>query len=638
MTAWSDRPYNQPILTGLDGLDTSIPFTLAINAVAYVWAGSAVTTTITDDRGVLQAVPAFTWTAGASGAGTLSLTAAQKVSLGVGNYHYTFTIAIGAALQFAMAGQFSIALGQTAGTTTAGIGVTSTNGVITANVTTAGMTVAQGEAIFRPAPQSHYGSSPLASDIDVAAYTAPNAAANLAIVNYVGGTNEVVEPSVYFNPNTWNGYEYWMAAGPYDNTNNAFENPSIWASHDGQTWIVPGTNPVQGPPTQGNYDDPHLMEYGGILYLTWNWNKHGFGLGDQVLMSQSSNGTTWSAPVALVTASSIAGYDLNSPHMEYHNGLWYLWTANTLTGTVAIELRTCTTVTGTWSAPTICTAPLPAASAHGEFEVRRVGAQWWMLANVTDPGSAANGRLYLRTSYDGITWTLPPTPLLTAGVTGAWDGNYIYKSGFVPLIDGRIQIWYNGASSGPLRWKIGYTIATPVANPAPTTASLWYAPRGAVTATSQLSQAGIGFIPVYFPRQVTLTNIGLEITGAGASGSVVRLGVASDLGGKPYKVLLDAGTIDGTSATFQSKAAAVTVGPGWVWFMAAGQGAPVSQPTARTMTGGAGLAIGTTSALASVNSLTGYFWSAGAAGAFPATITQASLTAVNAPWKVIYQL
>lgn len=135
VTAWSDRPYNQPILTGLDGADTSIPFTLAVNGTPYVWPGSTVTSTITDDRGVLQTVPAFTWTAGASGAGTLSLTSAQKVSLGVGNYHYTFTIAIGAALQFAMAGQFSIALGQTAGTTTAGIGVTSTNGVIAVAIT-----------------------------------------------------------------------------------------------------------------------------------------------------------------------------------------------------------------------------------------------------------------------------------------------------------------------------------------------------------------------------------------------------------------------------------------------------------------------------------------------------------------------
>ena len=44
----------------------------------------------------------------------------------------------------------------------------------------------------------------------------------------------------------WNGYRYWMAITPYPGSVAATENPCIFASSDGTTWVVPSgvTNPV----------------------------------------------------------------------------------------------------------------------------------------------------------------------------------------------------------------------------------------------------------------------------------------------------------------------------------------------------------------------------------------------------------
>lgn len=58
--------------------------------------------------------------------------------------------------------------------------------------------------------------------------------------------------------------------------------------------------------------------------------------------------------------------------------------------------------------------------------------------------------------------------------------------------------------------------------------------------------------PFVVPNACSITKIGSEVTGAGGSGSVVRIGLYADDGtGYPGALVVDAGTIDGTSATVQ---------------------------------------------------------------------------------------
>lgn len=62
----------------------------------------------------------------------------------------------------------------------------------------------------------------------------------------------------------WSGYRYWMVITPYPNSNDSYENPSIFASEDGVKWIVPEgiTNPLveaDGGLEKGFNSDPDMV-------------------------------------------------------------------------------------------------------------------------------------------------------------------------------------------------------------------------------------------------------------------------------------------------------------------------------------------------------------------------------------------
>ncbi len=79
---------------------------------------------------------------------------------------------------------------------------------------------------------------------------AANAANVLTIPTYDSNPN-VGHPDVLYVAGGWNGYPYWMAMTPYPSTDR--ENPSIVASADGNTWVVPAglTNRVVPLPAGG---------------------------------------------------------------------------------------------------------------------------------------------------------------------------------------------------------------------------------------------------------------------------------------------------------------------------------------------------------------------------------------------------
>ena len=58
-------------------------------------------------------------------------------------------------------------------------------------------------------------------------------------------------------------------------------------------------------------------------------------------------------------------------------------------------------------------------------------------------------------------------------------------------------------------------------------------------------------VPIVTDQAVTITRLGIEVTSAGGAGSVVRLGIYADSSGLPGSLVLDSGTINGTSATYQ---------------------------------------------------------------------------------------
>jgi hypothetical protein len=111
----------------------------------------------------------------------------------------------------------------------------------------------------------------------------------------------------------------------------------------------------------------------------------------------------------------------------------------------------------------------------------------------------------------------------------------------------------------------------------------WYSASNNASTSASLGNGTLRVAPLYIPNACTLAAIAAEVTGAGSTGSVVRLGIYNDNGsGFPGSLLLDAGTINGTSATVQSISISQALGPGLYWIGGVLQGAPVTDPTLRT--------------------------------------------------------
>lgn len=83
------------------------------------------------------------------------------------------------------------------------------------------------------------------------------------------GSGQVVHPCVIDFKNEhgiekWAGYRYWMVITPYPNGNDSFENPCLYASDDGLSWIIPKgiNNPLDSAPgglDKGFNNDPDMI-------------------------------------------------------------------------------------------------------------------------------------------------------------------------------------------------------------------------------------------------------------------------------------------------------------------------------------------------------------------------------------------
>lgn len=98
-----------------------------------------------------------------------------------------------------------------------------------------------------------------------------------------------------------------------------------------------------------------------------------------------------------------------------------------------------------------------------------------------------------------------------------------------------------------------------------TTYERWYSTNitnAALTTNPFLSKDIIRAIPFIVSKTTTLDRIGMEITGAGTAGSVLRLGIYDDVNGVPTNLILDAGTIAADSATAQTIKISQVLTPG----------------------------------------------------------------------------
>ena len=145
---------------------------------------------------------------------------------------------------------------------------------------------------------------------------------------------------------------------------------------------------------------------------------------------------------------------------------------------------------------------------------------------------------------------------------------------------------------------------------------------GSTMTSIQATLNSLYVTPLFIPRSLTIVRIVAEVVTAGGTGSVVRLGLWNDNGtGYPGTLLLDAGTIDGTSNTVQEITISQAVTPGLYWIGAVSQGTPSPAPYLRLLTGPSALLVGSTTLPTAGQIFVGYIQTSvtGALGAFTAT-------------------
>ncbi|MHA7242209.1 hypothetical protein [Paeniglutamicibacter antarcticus] len=191
---------------------------------------------------------------------------------------------------------------------------------------------------------------------------AANANAPLATPTY-DGTGQTVYPDVARIPGGLGpqGFEYWMGITLYPDGVDTTESPSILASHDGTTWVVPAglTNPIAAPAT-GFWPDPDLTfdPAKRRLYLFW--------LGMRV--AWTDNGKDWTAPFVLV--STLSGEV--SPAVIKDSGGYKMWSVQKVDAgaTNKIFHRTHDSLETTWPADvTECTFTPPSGKEPWHMDV-----------------------------------------------------------------------------------------------------------------------------------------------------------------------------------------------------------------------------------------------------------------------------
>lgn len=295
-----------------------------------------------------------------------------------------------------------------------------------------------------------------------------NAASATALTTY-DGSGQNVHPSIVQFASPWHSYSYWLTSTPYPNADASKENPSIWASTDGATFVVPGglTNPVSGTPGGAilHFDDPELI-YEPVSDQLWLYYLATKTSTTDVIRRTSSDGVTWSGATTVFTANN---YVTLSPAVAKVGSTYSMWYVNgTATGCNStantIEMRTSADGVN-WSAPTTANWVL-AGWTPWHLEVRWIPtrAEYWMVV-AAHPDTQANCNPetnFFARSQDGINWITYPRKLIDKGSGSAWDNYQIYRSTFIyNAPTDLLRIWYSATqTNGAGAWNMGY-VETP---------------------------------------------------------------------------------------------------------------------------------------------------------------------------------
>lgn len=176
------------------------------------------------------------------------------------------------------------------------------------------------------------------------------------------GSGQACHPDIVYIPGGFGSkkWPYWMACTPYPYGDSAVENPEVFVSYDGVTWVVPdgACNPLAPTPQgAGNHNsDPDMLYHENQLWLFYRerlLSKDPTKVPDEIklLLIKSADGVQWSEPVEVL--SEKAGAQLLSPAVIHDGHCFWMWTIETQAGGL-IPMRRSSRNGSKWSPPVMC--------------------------------------------------------------------------------------------------------------------------------------------------------------------------------------------------------------------------------------------------------------------------------------------
>lgn len=264
------------------------------------------------------------------------------------------------------------------------------------------------------------------------------------------GTGQGCHPDVLYIPEGFGagGWRYWMAMTPYPHARDRFENPSIYASHDGLNWEAPGSNPVvQPPPLKTDHlSDTDMIFTGGRLRLYYRESLYSRRPAEhRIHVTESQDGITWTQSRCVLSSQRDL---LCSPSVVEVDGTFLLWEVS---GDAVWRRESSDGFT--WGQPErTVTTGLPSGQVPWHLDVHRKGGKLHVILN--SRGVAGHRLHYGRSLNGGRSWEIDP--YLIDRVYGfEWGQHYRATMIAHPEADGVYQMWYSARSREQV-WSIAY--------------------------------------------------------------------------------------------------------------------------------------------------------------------------------------
>jgi len=275
-----------------------------------------------------------------------------------------------------------------------------------------------------------------------------NTLAPLTLQTY-DGSGETTHPDIVdFHPGTFNGYRFWMVNTPYTNLDSAVENPSVWASHDGLTWVVPAglTNPIAPKPVgASDYNSDTAMVYDPNIQKLRVYYRQSVGAQEHTRMLESSNGITWTGDANVIDHG---GLDNVSPQVYIKpDGSYVMWTfRNGGCGGVFNGMYKYTSADGvTWDSGTQVNIWGYGSRRPWHFNIKPYGNRFVGVVGTHTGDCTSNQKVFLMqsTNLEGTDFFISEQPMVVPGGSQSWDSTNLYQSCLLHTPEGW-RLWYTG--------------------------------------------------------------------------------------------------------------------------------------------------------------------------------------------------